>query len=305
MYSNRLYPETDRLREEMNGLVQTHQDEVLALQRALLTKQQEISDTESNLTSIGTYVDKLEERLTSFAVTRRDIEEREKKCRDIEEKADTWEEVRKALQKSLDEVTKERQDLRHTLESLNTEKTNLQNENRKLNTEREFRTEELNRLQGKCDALVNETASLSEHLLEWKTKCNQLSRELETERESRGDLKIGTDREIESFQRKCDELQDIVDAKQQEVIILREENERLQELAKNQCVGQRKSVDEMSFETQVKEAHSRKPRARRYVPLRSVRKQFAKRTGIHGLFRAKSVVDNVGSGAQGRHNPNS
>ena len=82
----------------MNGVIQTHQEEVIALQQTVSSKQQAISETESNLTAIGTYVDKLEERLTSFAVTRRDMEERERVCKEIEESAIKTEAAKKELE---------------------------------------------------------------------------------------------------------------------------------------------------------------------------------------------------------------
>jgi hypothetical protein len=51
------------LRQEIESLIDTHQDEIGSLQNAISTKSSTIQQKESNLTVIGTYVDKLEERL--------------------------------------------------------------------------------------------------------------------------------------------------------------------------------------------------------------------------------------------------
>jgi hypothetical protein len=64
---------------ETTGIIKTHKGEVKALQQSIFTKQKTLSESESNITAIGTYVDKLQERLTSFAIMRRDMEEREKR----------------------------------------------------------------------------------------------------------------------------------------------------------------------------------------------------------------------------------
>ena len=76
--TNEILAEVKGLNGEMNALIKTHQEELNILQKTLSSKQKTISESESNLTAIGTYVDKLEDRLTSFAVTRRDMEERRK-----------------------------------------------------------------------------------------------------------------------------------------------------------------------------------------------------------------------------------
>jgi hypothetical protein len=57
--------EVSRLNSEIESLIETHQDELNSLQQSIAQKQSAINATESNLTVIGKYVDKLEERRKS------------------------------------------------------------------------------------------------------------------------------------------------------------------------------------------------------------------------------------------------
>jgi hypothetical protein len=60
--------EVERIASRDRITHRTHQDEIGSLQNAISTKSSTIQQKESNLTVIGTYVDKLEERL-AIAVT--------------------------------------------------------------------------------------------------------------------------------------------------------------------------------------------------------------------------------------------
>ena len=158
------------------------------MQSTLTVKQKTISERESNLTAIGTYVDKLEERLASFAVTRRDIEAREEQCKRVEEKALVAQEEMKALQAKVDEYTSQEEELKKLLEELALERTTLQKENRKLLTEREFRIAEEEQLKQRTSTFEEEVNSLKSSLDEAKYEIERLTVDLQTSRGSNTEL---------------------------------------------------------------------------------------------------------------------
>lgn len=287
--------EIKRLQSDMNTVIQTHQEEILALQKALSTKQKAISDTESNLTAIGTYVDRLEERLTSFAVTRRDMESREKKCKDIEETAIAWERECKALKEKVDDMTKREEEVKKVLEELATERTTLQKENRKLYTEREFRTAEQEQLQAKCIAFENATKALQDELHDWKSKSGSVVVELDAARLTNRELQVKLERmadlekELEAAKERCSSVEvamkqaaDALDEEKAETI-------RLAGIVRNQTV----LLQDFQAKAQAREPinSTRVSRANveeRKVPLRKIRKQISKATGIHGFITPRS-----------------
>jgi predicted RNase H-like nuclease (RuvC/YqgF family) len=75
--------EVERLRQEIESLIDTHQDEIGSLQNAISTKSSTIQQKESNLTVIGTYVQSWR-NVWRFCCYRRDIEVRERKCQELE-----------------------------------------------------------------------------------------------------------------------------------------------------------------------------------------------------------------------------
>lgn len=291
--------EIKRLTSEMNGVIQTHQEEVLALQRTISSKQNAISETESNLTAIGTYVDKLEERLTSFAITRRDMEERERICKGIEEAAINAENGKKILEEKVEEFTKEQEELKKLLEELAAERTSLQKENRKLYTEREFRMDEQEQLQGKHDSLVNETNVLSEQLFEWRSKYESLAPELEIAQRTCVNLEeqlntaMKMEGELESTRLQAAGLDEELEKVRAEMNKLKEENASLREHEKNQT-AQLESFRIKERETELRsrqESELNDTPVKRKVPFREFRKKLSKATGIHGFLTPSSRVE--------------
>ena len=172
----------------------------------------QVAESESNLTAIGTYVDKLEERLTSFAITRRDMEQREKKCKEIEEAAAVTKTEKASLEVKVEEYSKEQEELKKLLEELASERTTLQKDNRKLLTEREFRIGEQEELLEKCSSLESEVKFLTEQVDEWKTKCEVLIPSLDAAESSKLELKskieslLSTEKDLEDANKEKSEL---------------------------------------------------------------------------------------------------
>ena len=292
--------EIKRLQSEMNSVINTHQEEILMLQQVISSKQKAISETESNLTAIGTYVDRLEERLTSFAVTRRDMEIREKKCKDIEELAIAKEKECNVLQEKVEEMTKNEEEVKKVLEELATERLTLQKENRKLYTEREFRMAEQEQLHTKCLAFENATKALQDELRDWKSKSGNVvveldgarlaNRELQSKLEQMAEL----EQELETTKGRClsveASLQQVSDALSAE----REEKTRLEEIAHNQTAmlqSMQAKAHAMEQATAAPPPPLRAKEEERNVPLRKIRKQLSKATGIHGFLTPPSVKD--------------
>ena len=167
----------DDLHEEIEVLIETHQDEVQNLQNAINDRENGIAERESNLTVIGNYVDKLEERLTDFAVARRDIERRERKCAEMEKRLQEKDGESIELQEKLKASEAEHAELKKLLEELATARANIQNETVQLREER-------NLLKRQMDILNTETTRLND-------ANNQLMDEIELEKAL--SIKLATD----------------------------------------------------------------------------------------------------------------
>lgn len=271
-----------------------HQEEVLKLQKTISIKQKAISESESNMTTIGTYVDKLEERLTSFAIKRRDMEERETKCKEIEASVAITETEKQKLQAKVDEFTKEQGELKKLLEELASERTNLQKDNRKLLTEREFRISAQEQMQARCAELEKEMKTLSQGEQVWKEKCEILTPALEsaeslnTELQSRLVRMGDVQKELGEYRSRNAEIQGNLEEIEAELHSLRSENERLEAF-----VNKTKAEEEEKSKNAVKASSpsvlGTSPLSQsRDVPFRTIRKRLSKVTGIHGVFTPSS-----------------
>jgi chromosome segregation ATPase len=308
------FVELKRVNEEINTIIRTHQDELKAVQSKIQVKQLTITEKESNLTAIGTYVDKLEERLTSFAVTRRDMEVREKKCTEIEVAAAKAEDEMKVLKGKVDDFVKEQSDLKKLLEEMVTERVNMQKENRKLMTEREFRIADEEQMQAKIASLESEIQRLTDALDEWKANLGRLTPELE-------EIKA-TNAELQDQLKRMDELES-------ELVLLRSDNERLQaDYAKSQeeleLAIEEKKLDEARISTTPDEEiistdievnkeltsensgdtppSSLALPSPRDVRFRKIRKVFSGATGMHGVLTPSSRMVLGGQSGQSLKN---
>jgi hypothetical protein len=287
--------EIDRIKADFHSIIETHQEELANLQTAMSQKQKTITDAESNLTAIGTYVDKLEERLTSFAMTRRDMEDREKKCKEIEKKAEESEIQRKSIEGEVEGLKKQEEELKKLLEELATDRTTLQKENRKLYTEQEFRIGEQEKLVSQYESLQAKSASMRQELEEWKAKCENLGPDLEASRKCQLDL----ERQVEALTGTEKELNTL---KIENAVVV-ETNEKL----KDEIAASMEEKDEMEgkLEELIKKMDGRKTDSRpppppppmrstqvsqqhNDVPLRSLRKTLSKATGLHGVLTPSS-----------------
>ncbi|CAJ1942848.1 unnamed protein product [Cylindrotheca closterium] len=281
--------DSERLRNDINSLIQTHQEELNLLQQQISTKQKTISETESNMTAIGTYVDKLEDRLTSFAVTRRDMEAREKRCKEIEEAAVQTESEKKELEAKLETYSREQEELKKLLEELVNERASLQKDNRKLATDSEFRVAEQEQLQLKCTSLECEVQNLTESLEELRSRSGLLESELEATEQEKATLKEKVEQSITTN----DELVNVQshNAKlREELQATKGENQRLEGDLANVTQKVQELLETKNHESVKKEAVAPPPETARDVPLRNLRKQISKATGIHGVITPSTTM---------------
>mmetsp|Transcript_5463 Transcript_5463/g.13227 ORF Transcript_5463/g.13227 Transcript_5463/m.13227 type:complete len:618 (+) Transcript_5463:177-2030(+) len=325
--------EIDRIKADFQSIIETHQDELANLQMAMSQKQKTITDAESNLTAIGTYVDKLEERLTSFAMTRRDMEAREKACKEIEKKAEESETQRTKIQGEAEDLRKQEDELKKLLEELAADRTDLQKENRKLYTEQEFRIGEKENLVSQYESLQTESASLRDELEKWKAKCESLVPDLEDSRQCQLDLERRVEFLLEA-QTNFNQLQienagvletneklqieiatataekDRLETKVAELTTEMEEKEQAEAERLAQELADKEKAERLAKEQAVKKKsvlpppplprlQKQKPQPKpNDVPLRNLRKTLSKATGIHGVLTPpssnKKIVPNLG-----------
>lgn len=286
--------DAEQLKNDMNSLIRTHQDELNMLQQTISTKQKTISESESNLTAIGTYVDKLEDRLTSFAITRRDMEAREKRCKEIEDAAAVTESQKKEMEENLESYSQEQEELKKLLEELVNERSKLQKDNRKLATDSEFRFAEKEQLQSKCTSLECEVKKLTQALDELRSRSEILVADLETVEDENSKLNQNLDQLI-TVKGELGETQSQNTKLQEELEALRNEKQFLQEDldSATQKIEEHLKMREQDLEMRKQEEHALQEGAtssppvvsrHRKVPLRSLRKQLSKVTGIHGVI---------------------
>jgi chromosome segregation ATPase len=315
--------EIDRIKADFHSIIETHQDELANLQGAMSQKQKTITDAESNLTSIGTYVDKLEERLTSFAMTRRDMEDREKICKEIEKKAQESEIQRKSIEGEVEELKKQEDELKKLLEELAMDRTDLQKENRRLYTEQEFRIGEQENLASQYETSQAQSASMRQELEEWKAKCENFGPDLEASRKCQLDLErqvealTGTQKQLNTLQIENAVVVETNGKLQEEITASMEEKDRMEaklmELTKE--IEERKEAERLASELAEKaeaemlakeEAKARRPppppprrsaqqltKKPNEVPLRSLRKTLSKATGLHGVLTPSSSKNSI------------
>lgn len=153
------------------------------MQQAIVQKQAAINETESNMTMIGTYVDKLEERLATFAIARREIEVREQRCKEIEESSGVAERERDMLKQQMEELTVEHEDLKNLLDELVQERSAFRRENEAIAAERDKLLEGEIGLKEAMASLEQDVLHLDSVAHEWKSKVTDIELQLEEESE--------------------------------------------------------------------------------------------------------------------------
>ena len=173
--------EIERLNFEINSILSEHQTELSLLQNIISQKQAALDSSESNMTVIGSYVDKLEERLATFALARRDIDLREQKCKEIEERAILLEKERDELRAQVGGYDSEHDDLKFLLADLVNERTQLQNKNAALVKERDGLFAGGRTLRDTIASLEIDIESLGKYVSDWKSRVSVLESTIENQ----------------------------------------------------------------------------------------------------------------------------
>ena len=142
-----------KLQKEIESLIQTHRKEIAALRKAIAEKESAIQMAESNMTQIGTYVDKLEERLTDFAVARRDMESRSKELGAMEDALGSLRREKTELEQKVQSFEAEHEELKGLLSEVASDRANLTQQNSRLSRESSDLARQVNQLQQRIDAL--------------------------------------------------------------------------------------------------------------------------------------------------------
>jgi chromosome segregation ATPase len=345
--------EVKRLSDEIDALIDDHRTEISKMQLILNEEVEELKAAESNLTIIGTYVEKLEERLADFTVARRDVEERELACSELEKKLAAVEDQRESMQGRIQELEKEHDDLKSLLSELAEERSKLLESTKQNSDDRSTLEQTVQSLRQSYAKLDNEARDLREQLANSHVKLNHTEIRLKEATEAvdellrRLDISESEKRELQSeadessrvqreWQEKLDEvelskhtlesrikeLEASLQATLAEYITYSEGTKRSIEVLEREIQEARNTrmVDDMPsspgdltdqpqtfdnmasfiktfdpignssrlgqdtelFNVTVPRADFQLPR--RNVPLRKIRKFFAKATGIHGLF---------------------
>ena len=166
--------EVERLNSELTTVLAEHKAQVSILEDIISQKQASINSTESNMTVIGTYVDKLEERLATFALARRDIDLRELKCKEIEERAALLEKECNELRDKMSSYDADHDELKSLLADLVDERAELQRENAALRKERSSLVAEGSMLRDTISSLEIDVDSLAKYVTAWETKVADL-----------------------------------------------------------------------------------------------------------------------------------
>lgn len=256
------------------------------LQQAILEKQTAINETESNLTVIGTYVDKLEERLATFAITRRDIDVREQKCKEIEERAIQAELERDAMKAKAEEFAVEHEDLKKLLDELVQERTTLRSEKEALIAERDKLASGEKSLREALTSLEQDVVELDNVAQQWKSKVVELELEL-------GDEATKARTAQEDYEDLLSELEALKEArrgpeKEEEAA---ESQAALSEVERDEDVtsdGESGTIWLPQSKPAPLSRQKSAPVDRKDVPLRSLRKFFSEKTGMHGVFTPSS-----------------
>ena len=288
------HEEVDKLHAEMDDLCSKHKQTVLGLEENLAEKQASIVATESNLTAIGTYVDKLEERLADFMVARRDIESREKEYDHLVRTADEAKSERDATKEKVALYEKEHRDLKELLEELVKERTSLSEENVRLAQEREnFHREEEAARQASIEH-EDEVNELKRVAGAWNDKVKDLEEQLKASELSKAvaESKIQgyeeMQQQLEDSQTRQRELSDALSRANATRASLQEQVVRQRKEEEGEEAGTRKTPKAKGNSNNSKRSYKSSGGRRKRPPLRKVRKWFAKSTGFRGVFTEPS-----------------
>jgi hypothetical protein len=208
----------DRLTKQIKKLQSDHKKQLVSLQQVVQQKKTALEAAQFNLSTIGTYVDKLEERLADFTVAKRDIEKREAASKVAEERILKAENAKELLLKRVAELEEEQKDLTQALKELAEERSSLQNNTRTLVEERNEIIGTLESMRQTYATLDDESKKLRNANDQWAVRSEELERQLNvTLVESRA-----MQEKLASTETRITELQNHMD----NVAIARQENQQ-------------------------------------------------------------------------------
>ena len=199
-----------RLQTNIKDLIAQHQSEIKGLQEVVRLKQETIKTTESNLTMIATYVDRLENRLADFAVKRRDIDLREKKCAEMEQTAANMTKLRDALQKQIETYEAERAELKSLLQEMAEERNKFKAQQMKLVHESTELKQNKTKLENSLTSLQQDYHSLQAANMELQAKAKALETQVNTSTASADAVRLDLNRtkaELTNIQRLLEDVQ--------------------------------------------------------------------------------------------------
>jgi hypothetical protein len=144
----------------------THSEQIEKLSAQIQSRDKQIKDSESKMSTIAHYVDQLEERLASFAIARKEISVREEKCKELEETDKQQREEIAALQNQVKDLAVEKDEMKSLIDLLVEERGVLQQNKGKLEKKVHKLGEESSSLKFRFDEKEEEIAKLSQELKE-------------------------------------------------------------------------------------------------------------------------------------------
>ena len=156
-----------------------HSEQVEKLSAQIQSRDKQIKESESKMSTIAHYVDQLEERLASFAIARKEISVREEKCKELEEKDEQQREEMAALRAQINDLTVEKDEMKSLIDLLVEERTVWQQDKAKLEKKIRKLSEESNLLKSRFAEKEEEVAKLGRDVNESNQKLNEAEQNIE------------------------------------------------------------------------------------------------------------------------------
>ena len=161
-----------------------HSEQVGKLSAQIQSREKQIKDSESKMSTIAHYVDQLEERLASFAIARKEIGVREEKCKELEEMDEKQKEEIAALQAQVTDLATEKDEMKSLIDLLVEERGILQKEKAKLEKKIRKLEEQSTSLERRFGEKEEEIANLGRDLNDSKQKLHVAEQTIEELEES-------------------------------------------------------------------------------------------------------------------------
>ena len=186
-----------------------HSEQVEKLSAQIQSRDKQIKDSESKMSTIAHYVDQLEERLASFAIARKEIGVREEKCKEFEEMDEKQKEEIAALQTQVTDLGAEKDEMKSLIDLLVEERGILQKEKAKLEKKVRRLEEQSTSLERRFGEKEEEIANLVRDLNESKQKLHEAEQTIEELEESMASVssqlaeveRISEERQVEAAEK--------------------------------------------------------------------------------------------------------